>query len=80
LTNNLDDKNKSNKPVDEPVKKVKKLSETTGEQCPQNLVAHTLPTEIETEIKPCIEKLAEVSLDFVYYFISLCLFYSVNSI
>jgi hypothetical protein len=68
LPNNLDDKNKNVKPVEESVKKVKKLSETISEQCPQNLMSYVLPNEMDNDIKPCIEKLVKVSF---YLFFSL---------
>lgn len=61
LSVNLDEKNKTVKPIDEQVKKVKKLSETTGEICAQNFLSNVLPAEMDADIKPCIDKLVRVN-------------------
>ncbi len=81
LSTNLDDKTKSIKPIEESVKKVKKLSETTGEQCAQNSISYVLPNEMDNDIKLSIEKLVKVCLIFYCKLkISLVFFFSVNSI
>ncbi len=54
---NLSDNDKVVKSNEEPMKKVKKLSETIGEQ---NLISYVLPNEMDSDIKPCIEKLVKV--------------------
>lgn len=61
LSVNPDEKNKSIKQIDEQIKKVKKLSETTGEICAQNFLSNVLPAEMDADIKPCIDKLVRVN-------------------
>jgi hypothetical protein len=73
---NLSDKDKVLKPIEEPVKKVKKLSETTGEQCTQNFVSYVLPNEMDHDIKPSIEKLVKVCQRFSCVFKNLLFFFS----
>ena len=47
--------------MEESVKKVKKLSETSvGDSTPQNFLTYILPNEMDLDIKPCIEKLVKV--------------------
>ncbi|CAF5185351.1 unnamed protein product, partial [Rotaria magnacalcarata] len=59
LTTKTDDQINNNKPVEESVKKIKKVNETTNEQLAQNLTSYVLPNEMDTDIKPAIEKLAK---------------------
>jgi hypothetical protein len=58
---------------------VKKLSDTTGEQCTQNFISYVLPNEMDNDIKPSIEKLVKVC--FFSCFCEIFVFlYSVNLI
>lgn len=60
LTTNVDDKTKSHKPAEEPVKKIQKLTETTPVQPTSETISYVLPNEMEGDIKPCIDKLVKV--------------------
>lgn len=63
LTLNVENRINNNKPTEEAVKKVKKVNETPNEQISaQNLMAYVLPNEMDSDIKPCIEKLAKVCI------------------
>ncbi|CAF4011847.1 unnamed protein product, partial [Rotaria sordida] len=62
LTTNFDDQINNSKPIEEIVKKVKKLNETTNEQSTQNAITYVLPNEMDNDIKPSIEKLAKLVL------------------
>lgn len=64
LSTNIDDRNKNTKSTEEPVKKVKKLSDPTGEQSTQNVISYVLPNEMDSDIKPSIEKLVKVCENF----------------
>ncbi|CAF1439354.1 unnamed protein product [Adineta ricciae] len=57
---NLDDKTKSHKPVEESVKKIQKLTETTPVQSTSDAIPYVLPNEMESDIKPCIDKLVKL--------------------
>ena len=57
---NLSEKDKTVKVIEEPVKKVKKLSETTSEPGITNAISYVLPNEMDNDIKPSIEKLVKV--------------------
>jgi hypothetical protein len=57
---NLSEKDKTAKVIEEPVKKVKKLSETTSEPGVTNVISYVLPNEMDNDIKPSIEKLTKV--------------------
>ncbi|CAF4170731.1 unnamed protein product [Rotaria sp. Silwood2] len=62
LTTNFDDQMNNSKPVEETVKKVKKLSETTNEQSTQSSITYVLPNEMDNDIKLSIEKLTKLIL------------------
>jgi hypothetical protein len=76
---NLSEKDKTLKATEEPVKKVKKLSETTGEPGAQNFVSYVLPNEMENDIKLSIEKLVKVCGK-IFLCLALCSIDLVNSI
>ena len=61
---NLDDKTKTHKPVEEPVKKIQKLTDTTLVQSTSDFIPYVLPNEMESDIKPCIDKLVKVRFIF----------------
>ena len=54
---NLSEKDKA---MEESTKKMKKISETSGDSNPPHLIAFVLPNEMEQDIKPSIEKLVKV--------------------
>ncbi|CAF3612232.1 unnamed protein product [Adineta steineri] len=60
LSINSDDKNKTIKPVEEPVKKIAKLNETPSEQSTQNCTTYVLPNEMDNDIKPSIENIVKL--------------------